>query len=69
MACLNIYSGHVRERIRAGDATGSGVKIQFKSPGGKNSSYENPLDKNVSHLINCHFFGCGDNSVIEHSYI
>jgi len=51
LACLNIYSGHVKERNRAGDATGSGVKIQFKSPGGKNVSYENPHDKNVSLLI------------------
>ncbi|KAL3021822.1 hypothetical protein AAZX31_05G213800 [Glycine max] len=44
---LNSYSGHVKERIRAGDATGSGVKIQFKSPVGKNLSYEKPLDKNI----------------------
>lgn len=50
LAGLNAYSGHVKERIRAGDATGSGVKIQFKSPVGKNLSYENPLDKNVSHV-------------------
>lgn len=57
------------ERNRAGDAAGSGVKIQFKSPGGKNVSYENPLDKNVSHLIDFHFFGFVHNSVIAYSYI
>ncbi|RDX96635.1 Casein kinase 1-like protein 3 [Mucuna pruriens] len=44
---LNAFSGHVKERIRAGDVTGSGVKIQFKSPVGKNLGYENPLDKNI----------------------
>jgi len=69
LACFNIYSGHVKERIRAGDATGSGVKNQLKSSGGKNLSNENPLDKNVSLLINLHFFGCGDNYVIAHSYV
>ncbi|KAG4391657.1 hypothetical protein GLYMA_05G228700v4 [Glycine max] len=56
---LNSYSGHVKERIRAGDATGSGVKIQFKSPVGKNLSYEKPLDKNVSHLKIFNFSCCG----------
>ncbi|KAL2342544.1 hypothetical protein Fmac_003829 [Flemingia macrophylla] len=44
---LDAYSGHVKQRIKAGDATGSGVKTQFKSPAGKNLSYENPLDKNI----------------------
>nr|KYP61641.1 hypothetical protein KK1_016147 [Cajanus cajan] len=44
---LNVYSGHVKERIRVGDAASSGVKIQFKSPAVKNFSHENPLDKNI----------------------
>lgn len=43
----NNYQGHVNEQIRSGNATGSGVKIQFKSPAGKNLSSENPLDKNI----------------------
>ncbi|KAK7358351.1 hypothetical protein VNO77_00278 [Canavalia gladiata] len=44
---LNALSGPVKEHFRAGDPTGSGVKIQFKSPVGKNLSSENPLDKNI----------------------
>jgi len=48
---INAYSGDVSaERIKSGNATGSGVKIQFKSPVGKYLGSENPLDKNVSHL-------------------
>ncbi|MCH83220.1 casein kinase I isoform delta-like protein, partial [Trifolium medium] len=35
------------ERIRSGNATGSGGKVQFKSPAGRNLSSENPLDKNI----------------------
>ncbi|XP_061343874.1 casein kinase 1-like protein 3 isoform X2 [Gastrolobium bilobum] len=41
------HQGHVKEHVRSGNATGSGVKIQFKSPVGKNLSSENPLDKNI----------------------
>ncbi|KAK4283841.1 hypothetical protein QN277_000748 [Acacia crassicarpa] len=41
------YSGDVSEHIRSGNATGSGVKMQFKSPAGKNIGVSNPLDKNV----------------------
>ncbi|WVZ25515.1 hypothetical protein V8G54_004059 [Vigna mungo] len=44
---IDHHQGHVMEQNRAGDAAGSGVKIQFKSPGGKNVSYENPLEKNI----------------------
>ncbi|KAL9330148.1 hypothetical protein ACSQ67_005151 [Phaseolus vulgaris] len=44
---IDNHQGHVKERIRAGDATGSGVKNQLKSSGGKNLSNENPLDKNI----------------------
>nr|AFK35658.1 unknown [Lotus japonicus] len=44
---LNAYSGHVKERIRSGNAATSGVKIQLKSPVGRNLSSENPLDKNI----------------------
>ncbi|XP_061357976.1 casein kinase 1-like protein 3 isoform X2 [Gastrolobium bilobum] len=35
------------EHIKSGNATGSGVKIQFKSPVGKNLGSEHPLDKNI----------------------
>ncbi|XP_014514943.1 casein kinase 1-like protein 3 [Vigna radiata var. radiata] len=35
------------ERIKSGNVTGSGVKIQFKSPGLKNLGSEKPLDKNI----------------------
>ncbi|KAF7813862.1 casein kinase 1-like protein 3 [Senna tora] len=44
---INAYSGDVSERIRSGNATGSGVKMQFKSPVGKNLSSSNPVDKNI----------------------
>ncbi|KAK7319969.1 hypothetical protein RJT34_04698 [Clitoria ternatea] len=44
---VNAYSEHVKERIRAGDTTGSSGKVQFKSPVGKNLSSESPLNKNV----------------------
>jgi hypothetical protein len=50
LADFNAYSGLGEERIRSGNATGSGGKVQFKSPAGRNLSSENPLDKNVSHL-------------------
>lgn len=51
MTDINAYSGDVSaERIKSGNVTGSGVKIQFKSPGLKNLGSEKPLDKNVSHL-------------------
>ncbi|XP_020220551.1 casein kinase 1-like protein 3 isoform X1 [Cajanus cajan] len=45
---IDNHQGHVKERIRVGDAASSGVKIQFKSPAVKNFSHENPLDKNAS---------------------
>ncbi|KAG5007690.1 hypothetical protein AAZX31_09G176300 [Glycine max] len=35
------------ERIKSGNVTGSGVKIQFKSPVGKILGSEKPLDKNI----------------------
>ncbi|XP_020220552.1 casein kinase 1-like protein 3 isoform X2 [Cajanus cajan] len=44
---IDNHQGHVKERIRVGDAASSGVKIQFKSPAVKNFSHENPLDKNI----------------------
>ncbi|WJX48290.1 Casein kinase 1-like protein 3, variant 2 [Trifolium repens] len=44
---FNAYSGLGEERIRSGNATGSGGKAQFKSPAGRNLSSENPLDKNI----------------------
>jgi len=51
LAGINVYSGDVSaERIKSGNVTGSGVKIQFKSPVGKILGSEKPLDKNVSHL-------------------
>ncbi|KAI4347092.1 hypothetical protein L6164_007941 [Bauhinia variegata] len=37
----------VSERIRSANASGSGVKMHFKSPVGKNLSSDNPLDKNI----------------------
>jgi len=50
LADFHAYSGHGEERIRSGNATGSGVKVQFKSSAGRNLSSDNPRDKNVSHL-------------------
>ncbi|XP_027343780.1 casein kinase 1-like protein 3 isoform X3 [Abrus precatorius] len=44
---IDNHQGHVKERFGTGDATGSGVKIQFKSPVSRNLSSENPLDKNI----------------------
>ncbi|KAG5060760.1 hypothetical protein JHK87_001789 [Glycine soja] len=45
---INAYLGDVTaERIKSGNVTGSGVKIQFKSPVGKNLGSEKPLDKNI----------------------
>lgn len=41
------HQGHGEERIRSGNATGSGVKVQFKSPAGRNLSSDNPRDKNI----------------------
>ncbi|KAJ1386773.1 Serine/threonine-protein kinase, active site [Sesbania bispinosa] len=43
---ISAYSGDVSaERIKSGNATGSGVKVQFKSPVGK--KLDSPLDKNI----------------------
>lgn len=54
---FNAYSGHGEERIRSGNATGSGVKVQFKPPAGRNLSSQIPLDKNVSNFaLNNSFF-------------
>ncbi|KAK7247628.1 hypothetical protein RIF29_42515 [Crotalaria pallida] len=44
---LDNHRGDVSERIKSGTATGSGVKIQFKSPVRKNLGSENPLGKNI----------------------
>ncbi|KAE9600326.1 hypothetical protein Lal_00045751 [Lupinus albus] len=44
---LDKHQGDVSERIKSGNATGSGVKIQFKSPSGKNLGPESPLGKNI----------------------
>ncbi|GAU11693.1 hypothetical protein TSUD_74430 [Trifolium subterraneum] len=41
------HQGLGEERIRSGNATGSGGKVQFKSPAGRNLSSENPLGKNI----------------------
>ena len=45
------YSTEVTERIRLGNAGGPGIRMQFKSPAGRNLSLDNPLEKNVSQLI------------------
>ncbi|CAL0324004.1 unnamed protein product [Lupinus luteus] len=44
---LDNHRGDVSGRIRSSNATGSGVKIQFKSSVGKNLGSENPLGKNI----------------------
>ncbi|CAL0322169.1 unnamed protein product [Lupinus luteus] len=44
---LDNHQGDVSERIKSGNATSSGVKIQFKSPLAKNLGSENPLGKNI----------------------
>lgn len=44
------YSTEVTERVRAGPVTGSGVRMQFKPTVSKNVNYDNPLEKNVSHI-------------------
>ena len=50
LVAINGFSVDVSDRIRSGNATSSGVKLQFKSPMGRNSSSEHPFKKNVSHL-------------------
>ncbi|KAI4350824.1 hypothetical protein L6164_005236 [Bauhinia variegata] len=44
---VDTHQADVSERIRSGNANGSGVKMQFKSPVGKNLTSDNPLDKNI----------------------
>ncbi|OIW15973.1 hypothetical protein TanjilG_04508 [Lupinus angustifolius] len=44
---LDNHQGDISGRIRSSNATGSGVKIQFKSSVGKNLGPENPLGKNI----------------------
>ncbi|XP_012572150.1 casein kinase 1-like protein 3 [Cicer arietinum] len=44
---IDNHQGHGEERIRSGNATGSGVKVQFKPPAGRNLSSQIPLDKNI----------------------
>ncbi|GFY80832.1 casein kinase I-like 3 [Actinidia rufa] len=41
------YSAEVTERMRLDIAGGSGIRVQFKSPVGRNLSLENPLEKNI----------------------
>lgn len=45
------YSADVTDRVRSSNATGPGIRMQFKAPVAKNLSYENPLEKNVSQII------------------
>ncbi|TQD92275.1 hypothetical protein C1H46_022157 [Malus baccata] len=43
------YPAEVTDRIRSSNPTGSGVRMQFKSPTtGRNLSYGNPLEKNIA---------------------
>lgn len=44
------YPAEVTERIRSNNATGPGVRMQFKPSTGRNLNYDNPLEKNVSHI-------------------
>ncbi|OIV95858.1 hypothetical protein TanjilG_06834 [Lupinus angustifolius] len=44
---LDNRQGDASERIKSGNATGSGVKIQFKSSLSKNLGSENPIGKNI----------------------
>ena len=41
------YSAEVTERMRLGNAGGPGIRMQFKSPAGRNLSSDNPLEKNI----------------------
>ncbi|XP_057501299.1 casein kinase 1-like protein 3 [Actinidia eriantha] len=41
------YSAEVTERMRLGNAGGPGIRMQFKSPAGRNLSLDNPLEKNI----------------------
>ncbi|KAK4280915.1 hypothetical protein QN277_012469 [Acacia crassicarpa] len=41
------HHGDVSDRIRSGNPTSSGVKLQFKSPMGKNLNPEHPFKKNI----------------------
>ncbi|XP_015898464.1 casein kinase 1-like protein 3 [Ziziphus jujuba] len=41
------YSADVTERIRSSNATGPGIRMQFKAPATKNLNYDNPLEKNI----------------------
>ncbi|XP_057494112.1 casein kinase 1-like protein 3 [Actinidia eriantha] len=41
------YSAEVTERMRLDIAGGSGIRVQLKSPVGRNLSLENPLEKNI----------------------
>ncbi|KAM1478950.1 hypothetical protein ACFX2I_026314 [Malus domestica] len=47
------YPAEVTDRIRSSNPTGSGVRMQFKSPTtGRNLSYDNPLEKNIANEAN-----------------
>ncbi|KAL6984765.1 Casein kinase 1-like protein 3, variant 3 [Sarracenia purpurea var. burkii] len=41
------YAAEVTERMRLGNAGSPGIRMQFKSPTGRNVSSDNPLEKNI----------------------
>ncbi|XP_008242560.1 PREDICTED: protein CASEIN KINASE I-LIKE 3-like isoform X1 [Prunus mume] len=42
------YPAEVTDRIRSNNATGPGVRMQFKPSTGRNLNYDNPLEKNIA---------------------
>lgn len=44
------YTAEATERIRSSNATGPGIRMQFKQPVMKNLNYDNPLEKNVRRI-------------------
>lgn len=48
------YSAEVTDRIRSSNATGPGIRVQFKQPVTKNLNYDNPLEKHVSIFLSNH---------------
>ncbi|XP_061993836.1 casein kinase 1-like protein 3 [Rosa rugosa] len=42
------YPSEVTDRIKSSNATGPGVRMQFKPPTSRNLNYNNPLEKNIA---------------------